>query len=106
MRNFINWLKNIHFAGRPESAKRFYGAIGYITSIIYIALWDHDSIVILLYVSAGLLGLEAVTKIFIRNKFGKGTDINNTSDVNNDVQAENQEAVPTEEESNQVDQKI
>jgi hypothetical protein len=96
MKNFLEWLKNIHSAGRPESAKRFYGAIGFITAIVYIAIWDHDSIVTLLYVSAGLLGLETITQIFTKKKFGKETGINDTSEVNNEGVA-NEPALPPEE---------
>jgi formate/nitrite transporter FocA (FNT family) len=48
----------------PESSKRLFGAIGFITAIIYIAVWGHELIETLLYVSAALLGLESITQIF------------------------------------------
>jgi formate/nitrite transporter FocA (FNT family) len=48
----------------PESSKRLFGAIGFITAIIYIAIWGRDLIETLLYVSAALLGLESITQIF------------------------------------------
>jgi formate/nitrite transporter FocA (FNT family) len=66
MKRFIRWMNNIHSTGKPESAKRFYGAVGFIVSIIYIAIWRHDLCGELMYVSAALLGLETITKILKR----------------------------------------
>lgn len=66
MQKFLSWLKNVHSIGASESAKRLYGAIGFIVAIVYIAIWDHDSIVTLLYVSAGLLGLESIVQVLQR----------------------------------------
>jgi cobalamin biosynthesis protein CobD/CbiB len=47
-----------------ESSKRLFGAIGFICSIIFIAIWSHALFNELLYVSVALLGLESVTNIF------------------------------------------
>lgn len=64
---FIQWLKNIHSSGTTESAKRFYGAIGFICAIIGIFIFRHDLLDILLYTSAALLGLETIFNIFKKN---------------------------------------
>lgn len=47
-----------------KSSKRLFGSIGFICSIVFIGIWEHDLINELLYVSAGLLGLETVFKLF------------------------------------------
>lgn len=64
MKKILSFLKNIHSTGTSESAKRFYGAIGFISSIIFIAIWDHSLILSLLLVSTALLGLETIFNIF------------------------------------------
>lgn len=51
-----------------ESSKRLFGAIGFICSIIFIGLWERDLIKELLFVSAGLLGMETVFKLFSISK--------------------------------------
>jgi hypothetical protein len=43
--------------GSPESSKRLFGAIGFISSIVFIAIWEHGMINELLYVSSALIGL-------------------------------------------------
>lgn len=48
---------------QPESAKRFFGGIGYIASIVVICGWSHNDITTLLYVSAGLIGLGILDKL-------------------------------------------
>lgn len=47
-----------------ESSKRLFGAIGFICSIVFIAIWSHALFNELLYVSVALLGLESFTNIF------------------------------------------
>ena len=47
-----------------ESSKRLFGAIGFICSIVFIAIWSHALFDELLYVSAALLGLQSITDIF------------------------------------------
>lgn len=46
------------------SSKRVLGLIGYLAAIVFIALWQHDLIDLLLVTSASLVGLETVTQIF------------------------------------------
>lgn len=60
----ISFVANSLRATSAESSKRLFGAIGFITAIIYIAIWSHPLIETLLYVSAALLGLEAITGVF------------------------------------------
>ena len=68
MKKFLEWLKNIHSSGTSESAKRLYGALGYVCAIVYIGIWRHDLIEMLLIVSATLLGLETIFNSFIKNR--------------------------------------
>ncbi len=63
----IDFIKGIFSAGTPESSKRVFGAIGFICSIVFIAIWKHELLETLLIVSASLLGLESLTSIF-KNK--------------------------------------
>lgn len=51
------FIKNIFLKDKPESSKRIFGAIGFICSIIFIAIWERDLTNELLYTSAALLGL-------------------------------------------------
>ena len=44
----------------PLSSKRFFGGIGFLAAIVFIAIWQHDLINELLYVSASLIGLDTV----------------------------------------------
>ena len=53
----IQFIKNIFSADKSESAKRFFGAIGFICAIVFIAIWAHNLIDELLYISAALIGL-------------------------------------------------
>ena len=61
---FIFFIANSLKAEKPESSKRLFGAIGFICAIVFIAIWQHDLIETLLFVSATLLGLETVANIF------------------------------------------
>lgn len=60
----ISFVANSLRSSSSESSKRLFGAIGFITAIIYIAVWDHNLIETMLYVSAALLGLDSVAGIF------------------------------------------
>jgi hypothetical protein len=60
----MTFLRNIFTSDKPESSKRFFGAIGYISAIVAIFVWRHDLVETLLFVSAGLLGLDSITKIW------------------------------------------
>ena len=60
----ISFIANSLRSTAPESSKRLFGALGFVVSMVYIAVWEHSLIETLLYVSAALLGLEAVTGIF------------------------------------------
>jgi hypothetical protein len=64
MKKFIKWLNSVHSSGTPESAKRFYGAIGFLSSICIIAFSQPQYADILLYTSAALLGLETIFNVF------------------------------------------
>jgi len=56
-KTFWTFIKGIHCEGPeyPESAKRFYGGIGFIVAAIYIALWNHSLIEVLLITSATMI---------------------------------------------------
>ena len=69
----INFFKGIFNKDSPESSKRFFGAIGYLAAIVAIFVWRRDLVETLLFVSAGLLGLDTITKAF---KNGKNTKTN------------------------------
>ena len=60
----ISFIANSLRSTAPESSKRLFGAIGFVVAMVYIAIWAHPLIETLLYVSAALLGLEAVAGIF------------------------------------------
>ena len=64
VKKFILFVANSMKADTVESSKRLFGAIGFITALVYIAIWGHDLIETLLFVSAALLGLETVSNIF------------------------------------------
>ncbi len=53
----IDFLKGVFSSGTAESAKRVFGAIGFLCGIIFIALWKHEFIPDLIYSSMALLGL-------------------------------------------------
>lgn len=46
------------------SSKRVLGAIGYIAAIVFISIWAHDLINLLLITSASLVGLQTITDIW------------------------------------------
>ena len=61
---FIKFVASALRSNTDESSKRLFGAIGFICSIVFIAIWSHSLFEELLYVSVGLLGLETITKVF------------------------------------------
>lgn len=62
-KSLFSELKEIHSSGSSLSSKRFYGAIGFLCSIVFIAVWQHNLINELLFTSAALLGLGILDKI-------------------------------------------
>jgi hypothetical protein len=46
------------------SSKRVLGAIGFIAAIVFIGIWSHDLINLLLITSASLVGLQTITDIW------------------------------------------
>ena len=46
------------------SSKRVFGALGFVCSIVYIAIWRHDLVEVLLITSASMIGLETIANIF------------------------------------------
>ena len=61
-----NFIKEMLSSQSNVSSKRVIGSIGYIAAIIFIAIWQHDMIDMLLITSASLLGLEKVADIFTK----------------------------------------
>ena len=68
------FIKGIFESDQPQSSKRVFGAIGFLTAIIFIAIWQHDLIQTLLLVSCGLLGLETFASMFKSKTELKQTD--------------------------------
>ena len=66
--NPIGFIRGIFTENTPESSKRVFGAIGFICAIVFIAIWDHDLIIELLYVSASLIGLSTIVSPFLKSK--------------------------------------
>ena len=64
----LSFIAGTMMSDSNKSSKRFFGSIGFVCSIIFIALWERDLIKELLFVSAGLLGLETVFKLFSISK--------------------------------------
>ncbi len=63
MKSFILFLINVHKNSTKESSKRFYGGIGFICAIVFIALWQRDLTNELMYTSAGMVGFDALVKL-------------------------------------------
>jgi hypothetical protein len=59
-----NFIKNMFSSDSEVSSKRVFGAIGFISSIVFIAIWKRDLIEVLLITSASMIGLETITNIF------------------------------------------
>ena len=60
---FLHYLKGVHSSGAAESAKRFYGGIGWVCVLVYIPVFDRDLIGELMIVSASLIGLETAKSL-------------------------------------------
>lgn len=58
------FLKDMFSSGDSVSAKRVFGGIGFVCSIVFIAIWNRDLIDMLLITSASLIGLQTVADIF------------------------------------------
>jgi len=58
------FLKDMLSNSAAVSSKRVLGMIGFVSAIVFIALWARDLIDLLLVTSASLVGLETVTSIF------------------------------------------
>lgn len=56
----LKFISGIFSSGTPESAKRVFGAIGFLAAIVMIWLFDHSLISYLLTLSVAMLGLETV----------------------------------------------
>ena len=55
-------MQGVYSSGSPESSKRFFGSIGWLSAIVIIYIWRIDLTETLLYVSASLIGLEVILK--------------------------------------------
>lgn len=64
MKTFWEFFTGLFTSDKPQSSKRFFGAIGFLTAVVYIGVFKHDLIETLLFVSAALIGLETITKAF------------------------------------------
>ena len=58
------FLKDMLSSESSVSSKRVLGSIGFICSIIFIAIWRIDLVEMLTVTSASLVGLETITNIF------------------------------------------
>ena len=58
------FLKDMFSSEKGVSSKRVFGGIGFLCSIVFIALWSRDLIDFLLITSASMIGLETITQIF------------------------------------------
>ena len=59
----LHYMKGVHSSGTAESAKRFYGGIGWMCVLVYIPLFDRELIGELMIVSASLIGLETAKSL-------------------------------------------
>lgn len=66
----LDFIRNVFKSDSPESSKRFFGAIGFLSAIFFIAFFDRTLITELLYTSSALIGLDTVQKLgsLFRNK--------------------------------------
>lgn len=62
MKAIISFIKASLTKDSPESSKRLFGSIGFISAIVMITIWQHDLISELLFTSAGLIGLGILDK--------------------------------------------
>lgn len=54
------FILDIFNSSSHNSSKRFFGGIGWICSITFIAIWQRDLIEALMWCSAGLIGLDTL----------------------------------------------
>ena len=59
----LHYLKGVHSSGAAESAKRFYGGIGWLCVLVYVPIFDRELIGELMIVSASLIGLETAKSL-------------------------------------------
>ena len=59
----LHYLKGVHSSGTAESAKRFYGGIGWVCVLVYVPIFDRELIGELMIVSASLIGLETAKSL-------------------------------------------
>ena len=57
------FILEIYNSQSPTSSKRVFGSIGWICSIVFIALWQRELVNELMYTSATLIGLDTATKV-------------------------------------------
>ena len=58
------FFKNIFLKDKPESSKRFFGAVGFVAATIVICIFKQDLIDQLLYTSAALMGMGILDETF------------------------------------------
>ena len=68
MKTKSNFFLNIFRKDSPESCKRVLGALGFVTFIVYIGVFDHNLIDTLGYLSAGLIAGGMAETIFSKLK--------------------------------------
>ena len=71
-RKILTMLREIHSDSRSKrlSSKRVYGAIGFVSCLILsLATKNTDLIEVIIYVSAGMIGLDTVMKAINKPKY-------------------------------------
>ena len=58
------FFKNIFLKNKPESSKRFFGAVGFIAATLVICIYQQQMINELLYTSAALMGMGILDETF------------------------------------------
>jgi len=74
MKAFFKFMQGVYSSRSPESSKRFFGSIGWISVIVIIFIWRLDLVETLLFASMALIGLETVTEIFKKKDENKPTE--------------------------------
>ena len=64
MKKLWEFLQAIYQSDKPESSKRFFGSIGFLSAIVFIALWQRGLINELMYVSVALVGFDTIMQKF------------------------------------------
>ena len=60
----MQFIKDMFNSESPTSSKRVFGAIGFLAATVKIIGWQPDLVETLLFTSATLIGLDAMTKMF------------------------------------------